>query len=55
MQDLADKIGKKALFLPTLPDVVKYLDTQDFNGNDIIVTMGAGDVYKISKKLKIKS
>lgn len=55
MRDLADKIGKKALFLSDLSDVVEYLDAQFFGKNDIIITMGAGDVYKIAEKLKIKS
>jgi UDP-N-acetylmuramate--alanine ligase len=55
MQDLTNKIGKKALFLPSLSDVVKYLNNQNFGENDILITMGAGDVYKISEKLKFKS
>ncbi len=53
MQELANKIGKKALFLPTLSDVVKYIDSQKFGDNVIVITMGAGDVYKINEKLKL--
>ena len=55
MPDLAEKIGKKALFLPALSDVVKYINNQRFGKGVIIITMGAGDVYKISEKLKVKS
>lgn len=55
---LADKIKKlhsDVHFLPTLDDVVKYFDENPPSGGDIILTMGAGDVYKISEKLKVKS
>lgn len=55
MEDLAKKIGKKALFLPKLNDVVKYVSSQNFGKNVILITMGAGDVYKISEKLKVKN
>ncbi|MBI2613629.1 MAG: UDP-N-acetylmuramate--L-alanine ligase [Candidatus Levybacteria bacterium] len=55
MPDLATKIGKKALFLPNLSDVVKYLNNQDFGEGTIVITMGAGDVYKISKELRFKN
>jgi len=55
MQDLASKIGKKALFLPTLSDVVKYINNQDYKENAVVITMGAGDIYKINEKLKVKS
>ena len=54
MPDLAKKIefnGKKSLFLPKLSDVVEYINNQSFDRNVILITMGAGDVYKISEKL----
>lgn len=54
MQELANKIGKKALFLPTLSDVVKYIDNQSYGSDTVLITMGAGDVYKIKEGLKIK-
>lgn len=54
MQNMADKIGKKALFLPTLSDVVKYINNQDYGKDTILITMGAGDVYKINSKLKMQ-
>lgn len=53
MPDLAKKIGAKALFLPKLSDVVKYIDNQNFGNRFILITMGAGDVYKINEKLKV--
>ena len=51
VSDLAKKIGAKALFLPKLSDVVKYINSQNFDSNFILITMGAGDVYKINEKL----
>ena len=53
MPDLAKKIGPKALFLPKLTDVVKYINNQSFRDNVILITMGAGDVYKINERLKM--
>lgn len=45
------KFGKDALFFPTLMDVVKYVTSQKFDKNTIIITMGAGDVYKIGEEI----
>lgn len=45
------KFGKDALYFPTLMDVVKYVTSQKFDRNTIIITMGAGDVYKIGKEI----
>jgi len=45
------KHSKEAIYFPTLPDVVKYLASQKFDKNTIVLTMGAGDVYQISKEL----
>jgi UDP-N-acetylmuramate--alanine ligase len=55
VQELAGKIGRKALFLPELSDVLEYLNSQPFAGNDIVITMGAGDVYKLSESLKFNN
>lgn len=55
MPDLARKIeqaGKKSLFLPNLSDVVEYVNNQNFGEGTILITMGAGDVYKINERLK---
>lgn len=41
-------------FLPELSDVVEYIDKNAFGPNTVIITMGAGDVYKISEKLKFQ-
>lgn len=53
MSDLALKIGKQALFLPDLDDVVKYINKKNYGEDVVLITMGAGDVYKINEKLKL--
>ena len=56
-ENLADKIKsikKDVLFLPKLTDVVEYIERRVFGGNTIIITMGAGDVYKISEKISVR-
>jgi len=52
MQELADKIGEKAIFMPDSVDVISYINNHQ--AKDVVfITMGAGDVYKISEKLKL--
>lgn len=43
---------RDVLFLPDEPSVVEYIDQKKYDDNTIIITMGAGDVYKISEKLE---
>lgn len=45
------KIHKEVLYTPKAEDVVKYLDQKGFGKEYIIITMGAGDVYKIASYL----
>jgi len=55
---LVDKISavhKDVIYLPKLDNVIKYIDQKRYGENILIITMGAGDIYKISEKLKIKS
>lgn len=56
-QLLVQEINKfhHALFLPKAEDVVEYINKNSFGNDTIIITMGAGDVYKISSKLKVQS
>ena len=51
MKELAEKIGSKAIFIPELADVIRYIKDQSYGKNVVLITMGAGDVYKISQKL----
>ncbi len=39
------------LYLAKLPDVIKYIKEQGWGEDTVIVTMGAGDVYKIGLRL----
>ena len=51
--DLADKIkelGANCLYLPSFEEIKKYLSENCING-DLLITMGAGDVYKIGEEL----
>ncbi|HSW97705.1 MAG TPA: UDP-N-acetylmuramate--L-alanine ligase [Candidatus Saccharimonadales bacterium] len=45
------KFNKNVLFLPKLPDVVKYIKQKNFGENAVIITMGAGDIYKVGDEL----
>ena len=42
------------IFLPNHDAVLKYLAEKEFNKNYIIVTVGAGDVYRIAEKLVLQ-
>ncbi len=55
-QLLAENIKKNnnnTVYLPKLSDVVEYVNSQKYDKDTIIITMGAGDIYKIYQKLNI--
>jgi UDP-N-acetylmuramate--alanine ligase len=55
---LAEEIQKyhrNVLFLPKRSDVVQYLNANPPKADTIVITMGAGDVYKIANELRIES
>ncbi len=45
------KYHKAALFLPKINDVVQYIDEKRPGKDTVIITMGAGDIYKLEEKL----
>lgn len=47
-----NKFGKKALYMPNQIDVIKYLTSAKLSKESVIITMGAGDVYKIGRVLE---
>lgn len=49
-----EQIGSDVTYLPTLADVVEYIDQKQFDSRFLIVTMGAGDIYKISSELQLQ-
>jgi UDP-N-acetylmuramate--alanine ligase len=54
---LSDRMKQETgnvFYLETLSDVVKYLNESKFRSDTVIVTMGAGDVYKIHSKLQFE-
>jgi UDP-N-acetylmuramate--alanine ligase len=50
-----DKYHKDVVYLPKLPDVIEYINKQKFRSDTVLVTMGAGDIYKINSQLKFIS
>lgn len=51
---LADEIkrmGKNALYFRDLSDMVKYVSSRSFDKNTLVITMGAGDIYKTGSEL----
>ncbi len=47
------KHHRSALFLPKLHDVVKYIDEKRPGEGTVVVTMGAGDIYKLNELMTI--
>ncbi len=52
LKDRISSKGQSVLYFPNLQDVVKYVVQKDYDDKWIIVTMGAGNVYKIVEDLK---
>lgn len=48
------KFNRNVLYLPELSDVIEYVDKNSFGKDTIIISMGAGNVYKISDKLNLE-
>ncbi|MBI2032037.1 MAG: UDP-N-acetylmuramate--L-alanine ligase [Candidatus Levybacteria bacterium] len=51
---LSDEVNNrngKSIFIPRLSDVIEYLDRNPGNKHSVLITMGAGDVYKIGEEL----
>lgn len=53
---LSEAISQKqrSIYLPKLEDVIEYIKKKQFGSDTIIVTMGAGDVYKIAYEITKK-
>lgn len=54
---LAQRIGERrrdVTYLPTSEDVVKYVSEKRFRSDTVIVTMGAGDIYKLHSQLRFE-
>ncbi len=49
------KTQKNVQFFPNTADVVKYLTDFSLGKDDIVITMGAGDVYKLGERLQVLS
>ncbi len=54
---LAEAIGniqKDILFLPELQNVVEYVAQNKYPEDSVIITMGAGDIYRVAEKLGLE-
>lgn len=49
-RDLAARIGKKCLYLGSSSAIAAHLK-ENLKGGDVLITMGAGDIYKIREDL----
>ena len=50
LQAEIEKLGKKCYYFPSFEEIEKFLCENCING-DLLITMGAGDVYKIGEHL----
>lgn len=48
------KFQKNVYYLSDLNRVIEYIERQQFEQDTVVITMGAGDVYKINEKLHAK-
>jgi len=49
------KLHPNVRFMPGLEDVIKYIGQKSYKRNSVIITMGAGDIYKVNSKLKFNN
>jgi UDP-N-acetylmuramate--alanine ligase len=49
--DELNKRGKKAQYCEETKDVIKYLPSGSYPDNTILITMGAGDIYKVGQDI----
>lgn len=47
-----EKNYKEVIYLPSKENVAEFINQKKFRSDTILVTMGAGDIYKIKNKLK---
>jgi len=53
--DGISRFHKDVRFLPKLSDVIEYIKQKRFGRDFVVITMGAGDIYKIHDELRIES
>lgn len=51
LNDMAKKIGSKAVYIENREDILKNLRQYLLNENSVIITMGAGDIWKVAAEL----
>ena len=53
-KDLVNLLKDKGIYISTLKEYAAYLKN-NLNENDLLITMGAGDVWKVGEKLLNKN
>lgn len=57
LAEMIKQNGKEVIFLPTISDMVEYIDKehqqQHIQGNTVLITMGAGDIYTLADSLDL--
>lgn len=51
MPELASRVGQKAVYISNLNSVLEYVNRQRYGKDVVLITMGAGDIYKINSEL----
>lgn len=46
-----NSVSHRSIFLPKVDNVVKYITQKKYDKNWVIVTMGAGDIYKVGTEI----
>jgi UDP-N-acetylmuramate--alanine ligase len=49
--ELAKKYHRNVEYIPTIPEAIEFLQDQ-IGREDLVITMGAGDVWKVAEGLK---
>ncbi len=55
LTDAMHKEHKDVTYLPKFADIVEYINQKKFRSDTILVTMGAGNIYKINSQLKFST
>lgn len=52
LSEAMQKYHRDVVYLPKLTDIIGYINQKKFRSDTILITMGAGDIYKIKNELK---
>lgn len=55
LTETTKRLHKNVIYLPNLDDVLQYVNEKKYGPDSVIITMGAGDVYKIAEQFKFEA